>query len=822
LKIVSSNASFHEAFDLKSSAIRGRRLDDIANPLFAQESLFEALSRARQPGARGETVELEAQQPNHARRFWRASAGPIRCALAERPSILLAFQDTTDERRVARRQLQMIIDASPTPILAVDGEGRMRLANKAVEPLFGYAVEELIGREVEMLAPAALRSRHALLSARYLAHPVPRSTESGLDIMGEAKDGKEIPLDFSLNPLTTTEGLFVLTAIHDLRPQKQIQAKLSEAKAEADRANRAKSRFLAAASHDLRQPLQTIGLLLGVLRKRTADSEAKTVLRRLDETVAGMAELLDSLLDVKQIESGGIQPSITDFPVAALLAHCAEEFDELAAAKGLKLRIAPSSLTIRSDRHLLERIVNNLLSNAVKYTDRGGILLGCRRRGDTLRIEVWDTGIGIPEDHLSAVFEEFHRVDRNDASTYGLGLGLSIVERFAQILGHTVEVRSRLGEGTMFAVVAPLAARQAAPPPDGRGHGSGAPPPTILLVEDDPMQLQTLHALMELEGYRVATARKGDEALAAIRGPAAIRPDALVCDQNLPGEMKGLEVVRRLRRELGAQVPALIVTGDKSADVRRALKSSGLDCLVKPVKAEKLLAAVEALVKIAIPDWGAAGKPARALTSPSPENVDAEVGVVDDDPDVREALRMVLEAAGRRVAAYSSAEALLADPGRTRLRCVVADLGLPGIDGLALQSRLRSERTDARIVFVTGHSELPTAVKAMRAGAVDFLLKPVNAADLVASVANALESGIESANLRVEQADVEARIAALTEREQQVMKLMLTGEATKNVAADLGISIRTAEHHRQSVMRKMAAKSLAMLVRMVAGRAQAL
>ncbi len=823
LKVVSSNAAFQEAFGLESSAVRGRALGDLRHPLFALEGLHDALARALRPGSSRETAELEAEEPSVARRFWRASVRQIRSRSAEPPLILLVLADITDERRVVRRQLQMIIDASSIAILAVDSRSRICVANKAVELLFGYTGEELIGREVEMLAPAPVRGRHALLSASYLAHPAPRATETGLDIKGQTKNGEEIPLDISLNPLSTAEGVLVLAAIHDLRPQKQIQEKLSEAKAEADRANRAKSRFLAAASHDLRQPLQAIGLHLGVLGKRIADPEAQAILGRLDETVADMAELLDTLLDVKQIESGGIEPSITDFPVAGLLARCAEEFYDLAAATGVKLRVAPSSLRVRSDRHLLERMVRNLLSNAVKYTERGKIVVGCRRRGDRLRIEVWDTGIGIPPDHLSAVFEEFYRIDRTDGGKFGLGLGLSIVQRFAQLLGYTVEVRSRLGKGTMFAIVAPLAPGEIALSKLAlQNDEADAARPMIFIVEDDPGQLKTLRALMELEGYRVATARRGDEAVAAVRGPSAIRPDVLVCDQNLPGGMNGLEIVRSMRRERGAQIPALIVTGDKSADVRRELESSGLDYLVKPVKAEKLLSAVEALARIRQPGWSSAKKPVKAFATHASEPIDADVGVVDDDPDVREATRMMLEAAGRRVATYSSAEALLADPRRNRLRCLVVDLGLPGMDGLALQSRLRSERIDAPIVFVTGHSELPTAVEAMRAGAADFLQKPVNAAELAASVAHALESGIESANLRTEQEDVDARIAGLTERERQVMKLMLMGEATKNVAADLGISIRTAEHHRQNVMRKMGAKSLAMLARMVGRRADAL
>ena len=818
LKIISSNAAFQTAFDLSSEKIQGQDFRNLGHSLLGHPRMLEFLGHAMQQQSSIETVELEVGLPNDGGRFWRVNARRLHPASAERPMSLLALDDITVQRRVVQRQLQLIIDALPGAVLALDSQSRICLVNKAVELLFGYSVEELVGRQVEMLVPAALRSGHNQLLAGYRAQPVPRPMGVGLDIKGMAKDGEEIPLDIGLSPVPTAEGVLILAAIHDLRPQKQIQAKLSEAKTEADRANQAKSRFLAAASHDLRQPLQTIGLLLGVLGKRATDSEARAVLGRLDDTVAGMAELLDTLLDINQIESDGIKPAITDFPIANLLARNAEEFDELAAAKGLTLRVAPSSLMIHSDRRLLERMLRNLLSNAVKYTDHGKVLLGCRRRGDRVRIEVWDTGVGIAENLVQAVFDEFYRIDRSDSSKFGLGLGLYIVQRFAELLGYTVEVRSRPGKGTMFALVVPLAAAKVAPP----APESGALCPTILLVEDDQDQLQTLHALLELEGYRVAPVRKGEEALARIRGAAAVRPDVIVCDYNLPGGKNGLDIIQQIRSELGAQIPALIVTADKSIAARAALEASGLEHITKPTKAAKLVAAVDALIKTGMPEWVSNKKPSKLPPLSASATIDADVGIIDDEPGVREALQLMLEAAGHKVATYSSGEALLADPRRNRLRCVVADLGLPGMDGLGLQSRLRSEQIDVPIVFVTGSNDLPIAVEAMRSGAADFLQKPVRAADLVASVARALQDSAESANLRVEQEDVNGRLAALTERERQVVKRMLTGTATKNIAADLGISIRTAEHHRQSVMRKMAAKSLATLIRMVGRRAETL
>jgi two-component system CheB/CheR fusion protein len=267
---------------------------------------------------------------------------------------------------------------------------------------------------------------------------------------------------------------------------------------------------------------------------------------------------------------------------------------------------------------------------------------------------------------------------------------------------------------------------------------------------------------------------------------------------------------------LKAQIPALIISGDRSATALRAIEASGCMFIAKPVKATDLLAVVDALVKLAKPGWLASKKPRTAAISPSPATPESNVAVIDDEPGTRDAIRMILESEGHRVATYASAEAFLADSGRNRFRCLLVDIALPGIDGLALQKRLKSEQLAAPIIFVTAHSEMPLAVQAMREGAADFLQKPVHGEELRMSVARSLGERRDQGDDRgAEQESVAARLATLSERERQVMEGVLAGQATKHIAADLGISQRTAEHHRQSVMQKMGAKSLASLVRMI-------
>ena len=240
----------------------------------------------------------------------------------------------------------------------------------------------------------------------------------------------------------------ILVAIVDVTETKREGKVLEAAKSEAERANVGKSRFLAAASHDLRQPLQTISLLQGMLEKRVRDEPTLKLVHRLDETVSAMSSMLDKLLDINQIEAGIVRPAVVDFPIKRLLDEMRTEFTYHTDTEGLEWRVAPSSLTVRSDPRLLEQIIRNLMSNAVKYTTKGKLLLGCRRRGDNLRIEVWDTGHGIPEQELQAIFEEFHQLDNPARErSKGLGLGLAIVQRLADLLGHKIDVRSRLGNG---------------------------------------------------------------------------------------------------------------------------------------------------------------------------------------------------------------------------------------------------------------------------------------------------------------------------------------------------------------------------------------
>jgi len=375
-------------------------------------------------------------------------------------------------------------------------------------------------------------------------------------------------------------------------------AELNTARDEAERANRAKTRFLAAASHDLRQPLQAQVLFHELIVRRARDPALAPQLERMGRALAAQQQILDTLLDVSRIDAGMIAVDRHAFALAPLVERLAQEFGPQAAAKGLALRTVPCTAFVDSDPALLERIVRNLLGNAVKYTDRGRILIGCRRAGAVRRLQVWDTGPGIPGDKLTVVFEEFRQLDNPAGDrNRGLGLGLSIVERLARLLGHRVAVRSRVGRGTVFEVELPVAARPepaavpAAPDPAAAAHPDAG---LVALVDDDRAVLEALTLSLEDAGYAVAAAGDGEALLARLQGLGRA-PEVIVADDRLGRGRTGREAIAAVRAAFGRPIPALLITGDTSPDRLRALSATGLEVLHKPVSPGRLAAAVAAL-----------------------------------------------------------------------------------------------------------------------------------------------------------------------------------------------------------------------------------
>ena len=609
----------------------------------------------------------------------------------------------------------------------------------------------------------------------------------------------------------------VVITFTDITQRKQAASALEAAKLHAEQASLGKSRFLAAASHDLRQPLQTLSLLQGLLAKATHGERARGLLVRVDDMLNAMSGMLDRLAGINAIETGAVGAKRVSFDMNRLLARMREEFTTQAQAKGLQLRVMPCSLQVFSDPDLLEQILRNLLSNALRYTARGKILLGCRRcGGGAVRVEVWDTGMGIPNAELHAIFEEYHQLDNAARErSRGLGLGLSIVNRLANLLDHPVHVRSAEGRGSVFAVEigcppGTLAGNPpslfAQPPPVApAATGAGM----ILAVEDDPDMRELIGLLLESEGYPVVTAADGVTALdLAARG--AVSPDLLLADYNLPNGISGLDLAVQLRALLGRTIPVIVLTGDVSADTLRDVVQQGCVQLNKPVKHQELTGLIKQLLGPVQPAVPALQRVAAGAKRPH----SSTVFVVDDDAGIRAALCSVLDDDGRNAECFGSGEEFLAKFVPCSEACLLVDGYLPGMDGVELLRRLRQAGHVLPAIMITGKSDVSMAVAAMKAGAADFIEKPVGRAELLASIDRAMGQARDATKLTASREEAATHVAGLTPRQMEVMAMVLAGNPSKNIAADLGISQRTVENHRASIMRKTGAASLPALARL--------
>ena len=726
------------------------------------------------------------------------------------------LQETLERQRTTSNDLQNILYSTDVATLFLDQDLHIRFFTPATKLLFNVIPTD-VGRPIGDLTSLAVDGS-LLPDARMVLQglaPIEREIETPA---GTCYVRRIMPYRTQDNGVAG-----VVITFTDITDRRRAADAVQAARQQADLANAAKSRFLAAASHDLRQPLQTLALIQGLLAQTLQGKQPLQLLARFEETLDAMSGMLNTLLDINQLESGVVHAEQASFPVNELLERLQNEFIYHAQARGLTFHVVPCGLRVRSDPRLLGQIIRNLISNALKYTPRGKILLGCRRHGDMLSIEIWDTGIGIPEAELQAIFEEYHQIDNVARErSRGLGLGLSIVQRLGRLLGHQVRVRSRPGKGSVFAVEVMLAPDAAASAPEQplqkesqRKAGVTEHTGTILIVEDDPEVRELLELLLRDEGHHVTSAPDAATALELV-GHGAVQPDLILADYNLPNGMDGLQATAKLREQLHRQIPVIMLTGDISSGTLRDIARGDCVQLHKPVKASELTQAIGRLLSISpsvdhavTPAKTAIGGPLEASRPGSPV-----IFVVDDDNNVRAGIRSMLKADGKVVEDYASAEAFLAayKPGRDG--CLLVDAYLPGMSGLQLLRRVHEHGHQLPAIMITGSSDVPTAVEAMKAGALDFIEKPISHGDLLDSIHRAVEHSQDSSKLAAWQETAAAHVAGLTSRQRQIMELVLAGHPSKNIAADLGISQRTVENHRAEIMKRTGTRSLPALARL--------
>jgi signal transduction histidine kinase/CheY-like chemotaxis protein len=538
--------------------------------------------------------------------------------LIAHPDISLVLRNTDFSRlkqvQLARAQGQGTSqDTSAEGALVMqDVEGRQVLTAHAVIAPLGWLVfveqpideayasvyASLLATGLVLLGGLVLAVLASLLLARKMVTPI-RTLQAGAARIGTGALDHRIEIKTG-DELQALGDQFNKMAAQLQESYSTLEHRVKERTHDLELANLAKSRFLAAASHDLRQPLHALNLFIAQLSAQMDQAERDLLLGRIHTAVAAMNELFSALLDISKLDAGVLAPSISEFPVNDLFGRIETTFMEPARQKGLRLRIVPNSAWIRSDVILLERVLLNLVSNAVRYTDRGGMVIGCRRQGTLLRIDVCDTGIGIPDDQRRSIFGEFYRLAGPDGDRRGgLGLGLAIVDRLCGLLDHPIDLASTVGRGSRFSISVPLAPARlvrAEAPELPRTLLDGTPHGFVLVIDDDPLVCDGMRGLLQSWGYRVAIADSENGALSALAAQGR-QPDLIISDYRLARGKTGFEAIERLHRACGASIPAFLISGDTAPERLREASASGYQLLHKPVSPMTLRAIVSQLVK---------------------------------------------------------------------------------------------------------------------------------------------------------------------------------------------------------------------------------
>ena len=716
------------------------------------------------------------------------------------PSPDASRSDPSPPAELDERMLRTILDSQPDIAIATDPALAILQVGSRAASVLGPAYPGLIGQPLSTLFPRTRRAVQTRLIKAMLARGEPSRSKAEQELLLEPASGGAVPVEVALSWLQVEGQQVAVFLFRDLTSRLGREETLRNAVREARLASQAKSDFLAAASHDIRQPLQTMRLIQAVLERRLHDADVGSLLNDLELTVSGMSEILETLLDIDQLEHGTIEPLLSDVPIRGVLRRCAREFGRQARIKGIRLRFVDSSAIVRADSRLLSQILQNIVSNALKYTPEGSVLIGCRRRGNQLRLDIWDTGIGIPEEDQPAIFDR-HVARPADQSRWirGFGIGLSIVRDLAKLMNVGLSVCSRPGRGTRFSLDLPFVGML-----DRNGLSASMPtvgrPARILVVETDERELKALRTVLELEGYEVAAVSTAQNALAAAR--EMDWPDTIVADARLPDGMGGAELIERLRTEAARPFNAILLTVNSRPGELAQIDAAKIRHLRKPVLPKELLRVLAE--NLASTSWGAA--PQRHATE--------VIHLIEPRAGEREQLSKMLGAWGVVAQPFDSAESFLATAEPSEGGCVLVDIALPGMGGLELLHEMTGAVGGPPVVVIVGHDNAMAAAQALKNGAFDILERPFQEEAVRDVVTRAVQSARASRALSNEAERHRLLFSTLTEREQEVVRHIISGAANKEIAYRLAISERTVEGHRARAMAKLDARSVQDLVRM--------
>lgn len=591
-RMVFVNREAEILFGYGADEMLGHHVEMLMPKAKREQHLQQRLAYRKSPRARPIVAGLELYGRRKNGEHFRAeiSLTPIETDAGLLVASVIREINAADESEAYFRTL---LESAPDAMIITDEGGKIAIVNAQAEYMFGYDRAALLGQPVESLLPERFHDNHVGHRKAFAGNPTVRSMGPNLDLIGKRKDSSEFPVEISLSPVATASGMFVSTVIRDVTKRKLMEQDIIDARTAAERANKANSAFLAAASHDLRQPVQALSLLNGALRRTVKNERALEMIQSQEHSLTAMTNLLNSLLDISRLDAGAVTPELEEFPMRRLVDRLSGEFERQAQQKGLEFASSSCPAMVSSDPNLLSEIIQNLVVNAIRYTDKGKVELRCVERDGQCCLEVEDTGIGIDKDQQEVIFQEFHQIRSPGGNKEGFGLGLAIVRRLADLLGHKIEVDSEPGRGSCFAVSMPVigsADKHADEAVDGYTVAAESASGLIVLIEDDVNVANAWGLLLEAEGYGVATAASATEARALVNHLDEA-PVLIVSDFHLLDGSTGVEAVADIRKHYGLNIPAFIVSGDTSKVVKDAHPVDNSTLMSKPVNTGRLLAA---------------------------------------------------------------------------------------------------------------------------------------------------------------------------------------------------------------------------------------
>ncbi|RZA30980.1 MAG: response regulator, partial [Lysobacteraceae bacterium] len=561
------------------------------------------LDRELQPAAIADRAWVQFTERLLAAAIGAASArlvltSVLRGSGMELGEVVAVLDEAGQELRFNREILSTTLENISAGVSVVDPDMRLVAWNRRYQEMFGYPLGMLyLGRPVadlirynaergelgegDRVQQVAKRMKYMRAGSPHVFERV-RSDGTVIEMRGQSLPGGGYVTSYNdITDFKRAENAL-------LEANENLEQRVAERSREAEAAQQSKTRFLAAISHDVLQPLNAARLFTSALRDSDQAGEQQHLAERIDASLRAAEELLDGLLDVSRLDAGGMQTELSDFDVAELLRELAAQYAPVAAGRGLDLRVHARALPVRSDRHLLRRVLQNLIANALRYTRQGRIVLGARQRGDSVELQVWDTGPGIPEHHMRQIFQEFHRYQQPfDWGERGLGLGLSICQSISRLLDHALDARSLVGHGSMFSITVPRAAAASAiarvPPMPAADSLAGL---RVLCVDNDEEILDGMRALLGRWQVEVITAASVDEALRKIDAA----PVVMLVDFHLHDRLDGLEMLDALRLASATPIAGALLTADGRAELKQQARDRGYHLLTKPVKPASLRA----------------------------------------------------------------------------------------------------------------------------------------------------------------------------------------------------------------------------------------